>query len=825
MANTDQIIPKSAITGIVNTDKAITKLDQSTLEFITTIERLGVELKKGGVDFKALNTAQKQNATQTQKLTAIEKDQLAAEKALERQRKAGIKTIEKQTLKELQLDAAIKKEVKSEQDLIAKTNALVAVRRRLDTSTKSGIKEHKKLTAEINKNTNALKKQDAAIGRSQRNVGNYSSAVKGFASNIAGALGLAGGIAGLVSLTKSVFNVRAEFEKFEAILTNSLGSKSKAMEALSLIKEFAASTPFSVQELTGSFVKLVNQGFIPTKKEMTSLGDLAASTGKTFDQLSEAIIDAQVGEFERLKEFGIRSQKEGDKVTFTFKGVKEQVDFTEASIQKYLLSLGKVEGVSGSMAAISETLGGKISNLGDAWDNLLNSMGESSSGVFSTVISWLSQLVTTIGMAFKSVDQIKKGVADSQLAENIKQDRKEVEKFSQSLQEKGVEAAEANTRAINLMILQYIRLKEVAEDPAAVQGQIDALRAMLTEEEKIIDKKVKLTEKEIKAAKKLAAEKLAVRVKGVIEEQKLEEDFLTDLEKDQDDFFDWIDKKLEGETSTVEKELDKQLDLKAKAREKEIEAKIKADDDETKRAEELADLKRQLVDETIESGFSIYQSTLDRESMALQEQREAQLTAAGEDKEKQAKINAEFDKKEAAVKTKKAKAEKVQAMISIAINTARAIGSSIATYPLPAGLPFVLLNAALGAVQLAAVAAKPIPKFFKGTDSAPDGLISVGERGRELIETKSGKRFMANNPTITSGLAGAKIYTNKETERIMRGSGYDSIDLREVVESNNRIEKAIRSQKQVTYDRANRTITERKGQYFKTYLNAKVGSW
>ena len=84
---------------------------------------------------------------------------------------------------------------------------------------------------------------------------------------------------------------------------------------------------------------------------------------------------------------------------------------------------------------------------------------------------------------------------------------------------------------------------------------------------------------------------------------------------------------------------------------------------------------------------------------------------------------------------------------------------------------------------------------------------------------------MANNPTITSGLAGAKIYTNTETERIMRGSGYDSIDLREVVESNNRIEKAIRNQKQITYDRANRTITERKGQYFKTYLNAKVGSW
>ena len=76
---------------------------------------------------------------------------------------------------------------------------------------------------------------------------------------------------------------------------------------------------------------------------MRKLGDLASSTGKDFDQLAEAIIDAQTGEFERLKEFGIRASKQGDEVKFTFKEVETQVDFTADSIRDYVLSLGDDE--------------------------------------------------------------------------------------------------------------------------------------------------------------------------------------------------------------------------------------------------------------------------------------------------------------------------------------------------------------------------------------------------------------------------------------------------------------------------------------------------
>jgi len=112
--------------------------------------------------------------------------------------------------------------------------------------------------------------------------------------------------------------------------------------------------------------------------------------------LAEAILDAQTGEFERLKEFGIRAQDAGDKVIFTFKGVQTTVDKSSEAIRNYVTSLGNAEGVSGSMAVISETLTGKISNLSDSWGQMLVAIGSNTSGVFSGVISIISEVVTSI---------------------------------------------------------------------------------------------------------------------------------------------------------------------------------------------------------------------------------------------------------------------------------------------------------------------------------------------------------------------------------------------------------------------------------------------
>jgi hypothetical protein len=129
---------------------------------------------------------------------------------------------------------------------------------------------------------------------------------------------------------------------------------------------------------------------------MRLLGDLASSTGKSFDQLAEAILDAQTGEFERLKEFGVRAAVAGDQVTFTFKGIKTQVDNTAESIQKYVLSLGAAEGVSGAMNKISNTLGGKISNVADSFNQFQITLGKLNSGVLFTFVGLLQKALTAL---------------------------------------------------------------------------------------------------------------------------------------------------------------------------------------------------------------------------------------------------------------------------------------------------------------------------------------------------------------------------------------------------------------------------------------------
>jgi hypothetical protein len=248
----------------------------------------------------------------------------------------------------------------------------------------------KKATETGNKLNDAFDKGKEGVGGLSKSLGSLGPAIVG-AFSVTAVLGFA----------KAVFDTTANFEKLGAVLKNTLGSGAQASLALEGIKEFAKTTPFAVAELTASFVKLANQGFTPTTNQLRKLGDLASSTGKGFDQLTEAIIDAQVGEFERLKDFGIRASKAGDQVKFTFKDVETQVKFSNTAIREYILSLGDYEGVAGSAAAVSATLGGKVNNLGDAWDNFLNSIGTLLKPVLTSALQVTADFMDSINKLFK----------------------------------------------------------------------------------------------------------------------------------------------------------------------------------------------------------------------------------------------------------------------------------------------------------------------------------------------------------------------------------------------------------------------------------------
>jgi hypothetical protein len=251
----------------------------------------------------------------------------------------------------------------------------------------------KGLRDELNKANGLLNNFGKEAGKSINQTSNSFNSLGQTASKLGGILAGAFAVGSIASFGSKIVQTTAEFQRFEAVLSNTLGSNSAAQIAMQQINEFASATPFAVDELTNAFVKLANQGFQPTIEEMRSLGDLASSTGKSFNQLAEALLDAQVGEFERLKEFGIKARVEGDKVMFTFKGVETQVNKSSSAIKDYILSLGNAEGVTGAMAKISATLGGQLSNLGDNWTTLMKTFGDANTGVLSATIGKLNDLL------------------------------------------------------------------------------------------------------------------------------------------------------------------------------------------------------------------------------------------------------------------------------------------------------------------------------------------------------------------------------------------------------------------------------------------------
>jgi len=212
-------------------------------------------------------------------------------------------------------------------------------------------------------------------GQAFRSINIGLGRVKNAVFNVQNAVAALAGATGFGLLVKSTIETNREFQSLEASLSTFLGSTEKAEKAFDILQQFAATTPFALREVVSGFNKLVARGINPSIRSLTAFGNIASGTGKTLDQFVEAAADAAVGEFERLKEFGLKARSEGDKVVFTFKGVETEVTKSAAAISNFLVDLGETE-FSGAIEKQSKTLNGAFSNLGDSFDMFKKAIGE-----------------------------------------------------------------------------------------------------------------------------------------------------------------------------------------------------------------------------------------------------------------------------------------------------------------------------------------------------------------------------------------------------------------------------------------------------------------
>jgi len=306
------------------------------------------------------------------------------------------------------------------------------------------------------------------------------------------------------------------------------------------------------------------------------------------------------------------------------------------------------------------------------------------------------------------------------------------------------------------------REKEKAEK----NKQLDFEAKLAEEELKIwadqINKKYELGLKEIEIEAAIVRELAKVRDKGRSDEQ-------AKADKETNDLQDRI-KKINGENAKNEFGVD---------------------------SPEKQAQREELKQKSIESAIDLGNILFDMKTSQLQ--REFEMAEGNAEKQKE-------------ISKKLAQQEKKKALFDIGINTARAVMASLAKVPLPFGAPLMWLNIGMGAIQAAAVAAKPIPAFAKGTDYAPGGAAIVGEKGRELIQTPGGKVFLANNPALINLERGSKVLTNKQTEAYLNDGNIVS-ELRQT-------RKAIQQIPQPIF-KGNSKIAERRGNYWVNYINQK----
>lgn len=191
--------------------------------------------------------------------------------------------------------------------------------------------------------------------------------------------------AAVVSLetAKQVFSALVDsqrnFDKLNSGLITMTGSAENAAKAFSVLQQFAKETPYGLNQAVEGFTKLVALGLNPSKEALISYGNTAAAMGKDLNQMIEAVADASTFEFERLKEFGIKSSQQADTVSFTFRGVTTTVKKNSEEIQKYLLNIGNTD-FAGAMETRSKTLDGQLSSLADSFDGLVLAVAKSGFG-------------------------------------------------------------------------------------------------------------------------------------------------------------------------------------------------------------------------------------------------------------------------------------------------------------------------------------------------------------------------------------------------------------------------------------------------------------
>ena len=254
-----------------------------------------------------------------------------------------------------------------------------------------------------NRDIEAMRRDIAGLSQTATNEArNMDSAFKNLSTGILGYFS----IGAIRSFVMELVNVRGEFQKTEIAFSTMLGSGVKAAQLMDQMVVLAAKTPFSLQEVSSGAKQLLAFQ-IPANQvvdTLTRMGNIAAGLGVPLSRIN--LVYGQVKAKGKLMGDDLRQ--------FTEAGIPmvaelaEKFGKTDAEITA-MVSAGKIgfkdvkevlfnltnEGgmFYNLMEKQSASVTGQIANLGDAWDQMLNQMGQSNEGLIYDSIAGLATLV------------------------------------------------------------------------------------------------------------------------------------------------------------------------------------------------------------------------------------------------------------------------------------------------------------------------------------------------------------------------------------------------------------------------------------------------
>nr|DAP90210.1 MAG TPA: tail tape measure [Caudoviricetes sp.] len=329
---------------------------------------------------------------------------------------------------------------KTLRDHIAAIKDLQQARLSLNTTDKN----YKQNLASVNEAIKQHSKVLKEAGVNAKSLGEQTSYIAGYLSRLAQRTAVVFSFGAAKSFVEQIAEVRGQFELSERSLEAILQNKPKADEIFNKTVELAVKSPFRIKDLVDytrqlSAYRIESDKLYDTTKR---LADVSAGLGVDMGRLILAYGQVKAAaylrgsEVRQFTEAGINMYGELQQY---FKEVKGEA-YTTAQIvdmiSKHKVTFEDVEAIFQRMTdkggtfynmqeIQAETLQGKISNLKDAFDVMLNDIGKANEGIFKGMISGATELlkhwesIKNVGIALASVLSImylqskKTGVAFS----------------------------------------------------------------------------------------------------------------------------------------------------------------------------------------------------------------------------------------------------------------------------------------------------------------------------------------------------------------------------------------------------------------------------